>query len=373
MDRVVTVGDIARHIANRFPVERSEGWDRAGLLAGDPAAPVAGVAFALDPTLVSISQAVRHGANVLVTHHPAFLEGPNSLVPGAGPGGVVFSALNHGVALINAHTNLDRDVAAQSLMPETLGLTIERPLEVSTQPMRMVVVYAPVSHAQAVRDSMAAAGAGRIGDYEACSFSQPGVGRYRTPEGGTPFAGTPGEATSAEEERIEMVCPPNRVDRVVAAMRDVHPYEEPLITAHDIAIARNSAALGMLSSAPQGTTLSRLVDVAAERYGCVPTVWGDPEKPIGLVATGTGSASSLVGTTISSGADVLVAGEVRYHDALNAMDAGLAIVELGHDVTEWPLVSLLESVVRGIDGIEPDDLYMLGPTRGWWTPQDRER
>ncbi len=59
---------------------------------------------------------------MLVTHHPAFLKAPEWLTPGRGAAGVVFSAMDAGVALINAHTNLDRAPAAGLLLPAALGL-----------------------------------------------------------------------------------------------------------------------------------------------------------------------------------------------------------------------------------------------------------
>lgn len=372
MDRVVTAGAIAAAIADRFPLERAEGWDRCGLLAGDASAPVTGVALALDPTLRTIDAAHAAGANVLVTHHPAFLEPPRSIVAGGGPGGVIFAALSHGIALLNAHTNLDRDAGAQALMPQRLGMTPERPLETGVQPMSMVATYVPAESAEAVRAAMARVGAGRIGDYTGCSFSSDGTGRFRVPEGASPAIGNPGESATAEEERIEMVCPAANAVRVAVAAAAASPYEEPMVTVTDVGVARNAAALGMLSSiAP--LSLGELAELSSAAYGCTPRVWGDSNSTVTLVATGTGSAGSLISAALGAGAQVLVAGEVRYHDALSAMDAGLSVIELGHDVTEWPLVGLLESVVRAIDGLSPDQIHVFEPRRGWWTPQDQER
>ena len=97
-------------------------------------------------------------------------------------------------------------------------------------------------------------------------------------------------------------------------------------------------------------------------------VWGDPELGLTRVATATGSAGSLIGDVLASGAQALVAGEVRYHDALDAVENGLAVVELGHDVSEWPLVGLLERAVRTTPGLNPDAVHVLPATPGWWTP-----
>ena len=208
--------------------------------------------------------------------------------------------------------------------------------------------------------------------YEHCSFSVKGTGIFVAPEGSDPAVGRPGERTEASEVRIEMVCPPSAIDRVVAAAVAVHPYEEPLVVVEHGSIARNSSCLGMLASATPETTLSELSRTAQRIYGCVPRVWGDADAPAGLVATATGSAGSLVGEVIASGAQAFVAGEVRYHDALEAVASGVGVIELGHDVTEWPLVSLLEEAVRAVEGLASRDVHALAAERGWWTPDERE-
>lgn len=363
----VTVRDIEQAIAHRFPPQRAEGWDRGGLLAGDPGREVTGVVLALDPTRAAIAATAARGANVLVTHHPAFLEAPKSAVPGPGTGGVLFAALDAGVALINAHTSLDRDGEAQGLLPAALGLQMTAPLEAAPMPMAVVTVYAPLEAAETVRTAMAAAGAGRIGDYEGCSFASEGVGRFTPAAGSSPYVGTPGAPEQAAEQRVEMVCPRPLAARVIAAAAAAHPYEEPLITATDVLIARNAAALGTFCDTPSDMTLSGLATVASATFNVTARVWGDPDTPLRHVVTATGSAGSLVSTAIASGASALVAGEVRYHDALEAVEAGICVIELGHDVTEWPLVTLLRKTILAVPGLDTDTVHMLPATPGWWT------
>jgi putative NIF3 family GTP cyclohydrolase 1 type 2 len=339
------------------------------LLAGDPDREVTGVVLALDPTRQAIARAVELEANVLVTHHPAFLTTPNWLTPGRGAAGVLFAAMDARVALINAHTNLDRAPAAGRLLPDALGLDPVKPIERATMPMALVTVFVPAESAEKVAQAMSGAGAGRIGEYEGCRFvSAGGTGTFRPTRDATPFAGRHTETSSVDEVRLEMVAPRSRARGVVAAARGAHPYEEPLITAADVEIARSSARMGMLNHAPEGLTLGALAVLAAKTFNVTPRVWGDPETILNLVATATGSASSLVGDVLATKAQALVAGEVRYHDALDALEMGLSIVELGHDVSEWPLVGLLEDAVRAVPGLDARSVHTLPATPGWWTP-----
>ena len=71
--RTITVGELEQALLELFPASDAESWDRTGLLVGDPRAVISGVAVALDATPRAVRAAQHIGANVLVTHHPAFL------------------------------------------------------------------------------------------------------------------------------------------------------------------------------------------------------------------------------------------------------------------------------------------------------------
>ena len=92
-----------------------------------------------------------------------------------------------------------------------------------------IVVFVPVTHTDGVRKALADAGAGHIGNYDNCSFSSKGTGRFRGGEGTDPFIGEPGKIEEAEEERIETICPYDKADEVLEAVKKAHPYEEPAI------------------------------------------------------------------------------------------------------------------------------------------------
>lgn len=92
-----------------------------------------------------------------------------------------------------------------------------------------LIVYVPLSHADAVRAAMAEAGAGRIGNYDSCSFSVRGTGRFRPSERAKPAIGSAGKLEEVEEERIEAVVAEGDLKKVLKAIVKVHPYEEPAI------------------------------------------------------------------------------------------------------------------------------------------------
>ena len=88
-----------------------------------------------------------------------------------------------------------------------------------------IVVYVPESCADLVREVMGKA-AGKMGNYSNCSFSCRGIGRFKPEDGAHPAIGEVGTLELVEEERIEAICSREHVKEVIAAIKEVHPYEE---------------------------------------------------------------------------------------------------------------------------------------------------
>ena len=98
---------------------------------------------------------------------------------------------------------------------------------------RKLVVFVPESALDAVRDALFAAGAGRIGDYERCSWYTAGTGTFLGGEATDPLIGERGREERVPELRLETVFPAERQRDVVAALRAAHPYEEPAFDVYE--------------------------------------------------------------------------------------------------------------------------------------------
>jgi hypothetical protein len=92
---------------------------------------------------------------------------------------------------------------------------------------RKLVVFVPPEALEAVRDALFQAGAGRIGEYERCSWYTEGTGTFRALPGANPAVGEVGKEERVPELRLETVFPEERQEELVAALRRAHPYEEP--------------------------------------------------------------------------------------------------------------------------------------------------
>lgn len=93
----------------------------------------------------------------------------------------------------------------------------------------MVVVGVPPEQADQVLDAIAMAGGGSIGNYTHCAFSVSGLGRFKPNENASPYLGEKSHLNAVEEIRIETFCSRDKAKAIVSAIRQAHPYEEPVI------------------------------------------------------------------------------------------------------------------------------------------------
>lgn len=89
-----------------------------------------------------------------------------------------------------------------------------------------IVVFVPETHTDIVREAMGKAGAGKIGNYSHCSFSSKGIGRFKPEDGANPHIGEVGKFEEVVEERIETVCSREKLQEVITAIKEIHPYDE---------------------------------------------------------------------------------------------------------------------------------------------------
>ncbi len=344
---MIRVGDVARIIERAAPLALALPDDNPGLQAGSARARVRGILVALDPTPAAVRRAAASKADLLVTHHPLFLDPLRRVDTGTATGAALAAALAAGISVYAAHTNLDEAPAGLAVaVSRRLGLEEIRFLHpVSGPAWFKVVVFAPVAAAADIHAAMAAAGAGAIGRYDSCAFLTRGEGFFRPLAGARPTIGAPGKLACVPEARLEMIAGEGDLAAVLAAVHRVHPYEVPAIDC----LPLHPAPLGGFGCVgrvhpERPVAFARR---AARALGAEARVSGARVSRVQTVAVCPGSGGRLVPLAAAAGADVLVTGEIRYHNMREAEHHGIAIVELGHDRTEMPAVDLLARLIRG--------------------------
>jgi putative NIF3 family GTP cyclohydrolase 1 type 2 len=233
---VPRLADLVTVLESRYDPSWAEPWDAVGLVCGDPDTSVERVLFAVDPVAAVVDEAIATGASLLVTHHPLFLGGTTSVAATTAKGRVIHRLLAHRCGLYVAHTNADvADPGVSDALGETFGLRDLRPLDPRPgEPRDKVVTFVPADAVEPLVDTLSAAGAGVIGDYQRCAFLGEGTGTFLAGADTDPVVGRPGAITHSPEVRVEMVAPRALRSTVLRALLAVHPYEEPAFDVYEL-------------------------------------------------------------------------------------------------------------------------------------------
>lgn len=309
-------------------------WDPIGLHIGTLQKEVTNVLVTLDVTPEVIEEAISKKCELIIAHHPPIFSKLKAVDTSTYLGKMIETCIKQDITVYAAHTNLDiarggvNDMLATALqLKETKILT-----ETYHEPVMKLAVFTPVAHAEEMRQALAEAGAGEIGDYEHVSYSIPGTGRFRPAEGANPFIGEVGKLEIVDEEKIEVVFPQSLKSRVLKAMFRTHPYEEVAYDLYTLNIQANEHGLGRIGSL-EPMTLETFANYVKEHLG-IPFVRiaGDRTTSIERVAIIGGNGSKYTFDAKRAGADVLVTGDIDFHTAQDANAAGLAIVDAGHHI-----------------------------------------
>jgi len=342
------VGEICDAIERLAPSELAYTWDRVGLSCGHPDQKVKGVVVALTVTQDVVKTALRAKANLIVSHHPLIWEPLRSLRTDDPHTALCVRIAHAGIACFAAHTNLDVvPGGVNTVLAERLGLKTLQPLiPVPHAAQVKVVCFVPDTHLGDVRTAVCDAGAGVIGEYTQCSFSAPGVGTFLPGDKTRPFSGSRHTVNEEPERRFEVLVPKARLSGVIRALVSSHPYEEPAFDVVPLEAPDRTISLGLKGRLPRELTLNRFASKVREALDVAHVrVVGAGTHRVRIVGVLGGAGGSEIGS-VPSDMDVLVTGDVDYHDALNALDRGLCVVDAGHVGTEKWIVPALARYLK---------------------------
>ncbi len=347
------------------PRSLAEAGDNVGLLVGDRDASVRRVLVALELTDAVLQETIAGGFDTVLTHHPLLFAPLSGLVESRGRERLVRELVRRGVDLIACHTNLD---SAQNgigaIAGEALGLQGAVPLRRTPAGWVKFVGFVPADSAEKVAAAVFSAGAGRIGDYDGCAFAAEGRGWFTPGPDASPAIGRLSIPERTPEVRWETVVPRNRVGAVIEAFIAAHPYEEPAFDIYPIDDVLTRTGLGRSGALAEPVTLAAFAERVAQVFGLSTCSWaGDGDRIVRRVAVVPGSGRSLMPD--ASGHDVLVTGDLGYHEAERAAEMGLAVVDTPHGELEWwclqRWVPVLEAALEG-SGVE------VSTSKSWRSP-----
>jgi dinuclear metal center YbgI/SA1388 family protein len=351
---MTTVADLIDELEDIAPPELADADDRIGLQVGDPSADVQRVCVTVDVSVGVVDLAIERGADLLVAHHPLIYAPLTSVAEIDPVRQRLVKLIRANVALFVMHTNYDTvPGGVNDALAAKLGVLDGQPLTTrKTDPLVKIAVFVPESAAEQVRNAMADAGAGMIGQYTHCSFRTTGIGSFVPLPAAQPYVGSAGRLEEVEECKLEMACVASWATDVVAAMIEAHPYDEVAYDVYELANEPIRYGYGRVGTLEDTISLREFVERTKLALGLeYAKVSGDLDKPIKRVAFCAGGASLHYREAAQAGADVYVTGDTKHQDFLDASALGLAMIDAGHFETEKPgMVVLTERLKKTFAG-----------------------
>lgn len=349
---IPSVCDVNAVIGRIAPRSLAAEWDNVGLIVcGKGTEPCRRILVTGDLTPTVLAEAVRARIDLIVSYHPPIFRPIKRLSSlGWDAEDLAAQALARGIAVYSPHTAWDAAPGGTNdALAAHIGLTRTRPFTYAPLAAGReckIVVFVPEGHADRVAQAMFDAGAGRIGEYTHCSFRIPGQGTFFGTESTSPRVGRRGRLERVDEIRLEAIARNSSVPQIVAALRRVHPYEEPAFDIYPLADhPSDRVGQGRIGELPRRTRVRDLARMLQRRIRASNvSIVGDGRSMVHRALICAGAAGSLpfeLHRAVLTPGDVVITGEIRHHDALRYLRMGAAAIALGHWASERPGVDAL--------------------------------
>ncbi len=329
------------------PRHLAESWDNVGLLVGNDNKMIENVLLALEVTEEVIEEAIEKNADMIITHHPLIYKPLKAITTSDPISKMVIKLIKNDINLFVAHTNLDAatDGTCQHIA-ELLDLNDISILDKKhSEIYYKLYVGVPSDNAKKVRDVITSAGAGNIGDYSDCTFNSFGSGTFRPNDRANPFIGQANVLETVDEVKIETLVKKDDLNKVLTAMIKAHPYEVP---AYDIIKLENkyeSFGIGRVGRLNDRVTIEEFANQVKDTLNSNSLkIIGDLNKKISKVSVVTGGGSEYF-KLASKKSDLIVTGDIKYHEAHLIKQLGLTAIDVGHFETENIYMGKLKSIL----------------------------
>ena len=332
------IKDIAEKINEIVPLKMALDWDNVGLLIGDLNKDVKRILLTIDTTKEVLAEAKREKIDLIISYHPVIWDGLKKITTNDSTY-VVYELIRSNIAVYSIHTALDiLTGGVNDGLAEILGITNPKPIGDYIQypdgDNYKLIVFVPADSLAKVSNAVFAAGAGAIGNYSNCGFGAEGTGTFKPLEGAKPAIGQKGKLEKVNEIRFETIVPSPKLDAVIAAMKEAHPYEMP---AYDVIKLYNESLhglgrIGMLDKPARIPELIKKIKkvTGAKAIGLI----GNEKKIVKKAAVCAGTCGAIINSIIAQKADFYLTGELKHHQAIAAQEADLTCICLSHTNSE---------------------------------------
>ena len=317
------------------PLAYAEDFDNVGLLVGDKNQEISGILVCHDALEQVIEEAIAKKCNLVVCFHPILFSGLKKITGKNYVERAIIKAIKNDIAIYAVHTALDNHQnGVNKIFCEALGLKNTKILIPKENFIKKLVTYTIHENAEKLRNALFDAGAGKIGNYEDCSFNSQGIGTYMGNENSNPEIGERFEFVENTEIKIEVTFEKHLETKILKALFANHAYEEVAYEVYQLTNKHQNIGLGMVGELPNSLSETDFLSLVKEK-----TQTGGIRhssflnKPIQKVAVLGGSGSFAIHAAIASGADAFLTADLKYHQFYEAENR-LLLADVGHFESE---------------------------------------
>ena len=329
------IKEIITFLEEMAPLAYAEEFDNVGLLIGNANGNSTGILVCHDALENVIEEAITKKCNLIVCFHPILFAGLKKITGKNYVERAVIKAIKNDIAIYAVHSALDNHKeGVNKIFSDALGLINTKILIPKQNFIQKLVTYTIPENAEQLRNALFEAGAGKIGNYEDCSFNSQGIGTYMGNENSNPEIGEQFEFVEAKELKIEVVFEKHLQPKILKALFSNHVYEEIAYEIYDLQNAHQSIGLGVVGELKQPMNEKEFLNFVKEKMqcGCIrhSELLG---KSIQKVAVLGGSGSFAIKNAIQASADVFLTADLKYHQFYEA-ESQLLLADIGHFESE---------------------------------------
>lgn len=339
-----TVADIIRIMEDIAPADLAEDWDNSGLQVGERSWSVKNIWTALDPEPGVVAAACRNKIDLLITHHPLIFQPLKTVDFGTSLGNIIRMAVAHKMAIFTAHTNLDKARnGLNDILAQKLGLINIRMLcAAADRKIYKLVMQGTEKSLEKIFSTLVEAGSTTAYD-DVWGLSYPAREIFRNGEKVT-FEKKHNSAGRSNEIRIEATLRKGNLQKVIQKIRTFHSYDAVSCDIYPLYAPDIRHGMGRVGELTKTETLESFAESIGKKLGITAIrAAGDPRLMIDRAVVCSGSGSGLLSHFMASGAQVYISGDLKYHDAKQVQDAGLAVIDIGHFASEVIIVEELKN------------------------------
>ncbi len=329
------IKEILTILEEMAPLAYAEDFDNVGLLLGNQNDEAKGILVCHDALENVVDEAITKKCNLIVCFHPIIFSGLKKITGKNYVERAVLKAIKNDIAIYAVHTALDNHKhGVNKIFCDALGLINTKILVPKQNFIQKLITYTIPENVEELRNALFDAGAGKIGNYEDCSFNSKGIGTYMGNEDSNPEIGERFEFVESEELKVEVTFEKHLQNKILKALFTNHVYEEVAYEIYELQNSHQNIGLGMIGELEKPMNENEFLSFVKNKMQCGgirhSALLG---KPIKKVAVLGGSGSFAINNAKQASADIFLTADLKYHNFYEAENQ-LILADIGHFESE---------------------------------------